>query len=251
MLANCVGINQICVDATYKLVWQGFPFLVVGTVDRAKKFHPLAFALTSTESELDFKFLFVAMKSTIEKLHDCEFCPRVLIADGALSIRNAFNAVFNADVMIMCYAHVVRNVSKRPVNNRKNMVSILNDMRYMNLASTVGEFTMLSKLFLKKYKKIEPEFAKYFQEQWLSGSHCNWFEAASIYDPSTNNNLEGIKQFFHCALHFRNNVLVFVNLFFRLQWNNQTNDYFSGAIAIGPIYCNRSENGSRFVHRIF
>lgn len=166
MLSNCVGINQICVDATYKLVWQGFPFIVVGTVDRAKKFHPLAFALTTSETEADFKFIFVAIKSAVEKMFGCEFCPRVLIADGAYPIRNAFEAAFIADVMIMCYAHVVRNVSKQPLNNRQNMNSILIDLRHMNLSSSVQEFQMLSKLFLKKYKKIEPAFVKYFQEQW-------------------------------------------------------------------------------------
>lgn len=30
MLKNCAGVNQLCVDATYKLNWNGYPFMVIG-----------------------------------------------------------------------------------------------------------------------------------------------------------------------------------------------------------------------------
>lgn len=191
MLSNCVGLEQICVDATYKLMWQGFPFLVVGTVDRAKKFHPLCFACCSNETEADFTFLFEAMKFTIEELFNAQFNPKILIADGSHAIRNAFKAVFNSEVMVMCYAHVLRNVTKRPLNNKKNRNPILKDLGRMNLARSPKEFKKMSKRFLKKWKKHEPEFMEYFEAQWLQ-THCNWYESAAIYTPSTNNNLEGM-----------------------------------------------------------
>lgn len=190
MLSNCIGLAQICVDATYKLVWNGFPFLVVGTVDRAKKFHPLCFACTSNERKEDFVFMFESMKSSISNIFNDVFDPTVLISDAALSIRNAFEQVFDAKVMIMCYAHVLRNITKRPLKDKRNKKQILADIRQMNLATSVESFQLLSKLFLVKWKDVEPDFVMYFEEQWL-GSHCNWYEAAAVYSPSTNNNLEG------------------------------------------------------------
>lgn len=198
MLSNCVGIDQLCVDATYKLVWQGFPFLVVGTVDRAKKFHPLCFAICSNERQEDFTFLFKTIKSSVEELYNEIFAPSILIADGAYSIRNAFEEVFgdSMQVMIMCYAHVLRNVSKQSLKNPKNKPKILDDIAKMNLAPSKKVFKMLSKLLLKKWRKTEPKFAEYFETQWLN-SHCNWYEAAAIYSPSTNNALEGIRSHDH------------------------------------------------------
>lgn len=192
LLSNCVGLDQVCCDATYKLMWQGFPFLVIGTVDRAKKFHPLCFACTSTERQEDFEFFFQALKSSVEKFYEEPFSPRILIADGAHSIRNAFETVFpdSVEKMIMCYAHVVRNVAKRTLNDKNNKSAILNDISQMNLAKSEMEFNMLSKWFLKKWNNTEPEFADYFENTWL-GSHCNWFEAASVFSPSHNNGLEG------------------------------------------------------------
>lgn len=106
MLANCIDLEQICVDGTYKLNWHGFPFEVVGTVDREKKFHPLCFACTTGETTVDYAFLFEAMRDTIHKLFNVQFKPMILIADGAHSIRNAFEQVFPFFlIMIMCYAH--------------------------------------------------------------------------------------------------------------------------------------------------
>jgi hypothetical protein len=55
-------------DATYKLIWQGFPVLVVGTSDRAKKFHAIGIAVTSAETEQDFVFLFEAIKVDFSKM---------------------------------------------------------------------------------------------------------------------------------------------------------------------------------------
>ena len=45
-------------DATYKLIWQGFPVLVIGTSDRDKVFHIIAVAVCSNERTADFEFLF-------------------------------------------------------------------------------------------------------------------------------------------------------------------------------------------------
>lgn len=47
----------------------------------------------------------------------------------------------------------------------------------------------MSQLFCSKWQSIEPDFVTYFEREWL-GAHCNWFEGAATYTPSTNNALE-------------------------------------------------------------
>lgn len=132
------------------------------------------------------------MRDSIADLFDVQFEPTILKADGADSIRNAFKQVFPVfSVMIMCYAHMMRAVTKRPLKDKRNRNAILSDIRKMNLAPTSEIFQMMSKLFLDKWQEVEPDLTEYFESEWL-GSHCNWFESAAIYSPSTNNNLEGI-----------------------------------------------------------
>ncbi|CAF2821308.1 unnamed protein product [Rotaria sp. Silwood2] len=58
-LLNMISMSQhIHADATYKLVWQGFPVLVIGTTDFNKAFHPFGLAICSNEKTKDFEFIF-------------------------------------------------------------------------------------------------------------------------------------------------------------------------------------------------
>ncbi|CAF4975592.1 unnamed protein product, partial [Rotaria socialis] len=58
-LLNIASISShINADATYKLVWQGFLVLIVGTTDLNKKFHPFGLAICSNEKTKDFEFIF-------------------------------------------------------------------------------------------------------------------------------------------------------------------------------------------------
>lgn len=129
------------------------------------------------------------MKTGIER-QGGTFAPTILISDASDAIRNGFDEVFDNTKKIMCFVHVERNCAKQPLNNNKNRKEILNDLKQMNIATSEDHFKELSRLFLDKYRDCEPEFVEYFERQWL-GDHCNWYEAASIYTPSTNNNLEG------------------------------------------------------------
>lgn len=193
MLKHCNGIEKLCVDATYKLVWNGFPFMVLGTIDRVKKFHALCFALCVNETTEDYRFIFDTLADNVLKLTGTIFEPRILISDAALAIRNAFSMAFPAhDLMVMCFVHVLRNVNKHKDKYKKeNKKEIIEGIMILQLAPSREIFDTMSALFIKKWKKKDPLFASYFQQQWLD-SHCNWFEGAAEYTPSTNNSLEGI-----------------------------------------------------------
>lgn len=182
--------KKICIDATYKLNWLGFPLMVLGTIDRAKRFHPLVYACCSHETGLDFEFIFKSVKDAIKIHFDHDFEPEVIIADGSDAIRNGFYNTFKSAVLdVMCYVHVLRNCCKQPFASKTNKSLIIEDIQKMHLSPNKSTFSMMSKLFCEKWAELEPNFVSYFKKEWLT-AHSNWFEGAAHYTPSTNNALE-------------------------------------------------------------
>lgn len=167
---------------------------MVGTIDRRKKFHALGFALCVSEKTEDFKFIFETIRDSVIKLTGKQSEPKILISDASDAIRNAFKLVFpGVDLQVMCYVHVLRNVTKQKDKYKKEHKNeIFADINTLHLASTPAIFQMLAVLFIKKWSKKDKTFADYFQKEWL-GTHCNWYEGAATYTPSTNNSLEGSK----------------------------------------------------------
>ena len=102
--------SHISVDATYKLIYQGFPVLLTGTTDIMKHFHPFGLAITSHETSEDFAFVFNSLKDVASKVLDgFIYCPKIVVADGAESITNGFSTAFSSffERRVMCFAHVI------------------------------------------------------------------------------------------------------------------------------------------------
>lgn len=178
LLKTLMTQNTICIDATYELNWLGFPLMVLGTVYRTKRFHPLVYACCSHERTIDYQIIFSCVKEAIKRHFDVEFEPEILIADTADPIRNAYYAAFDSVLDVMCYAHVIRNCRKRPFTSKHSKALLLDDIAKMQLAPNRETFEMMSKLFCEKWSSVEPDFVAYFQKEWL-GPHCNWFEGAA------------------------------------------------------------------------
>lgn len=177
-------------DATYKLVWQGFPIIIVGTSDRENTFHPFALAVMKGETTQDFEFVFRAVHN-----FNLEWQPSCLLADASEAITNGYINVFGQPaVRIMCYFHVVQNITKylRSAPAR-TCGHIRADIQALQHAQDDVTFQKASALFLKKWRRekdpVVVHFVQYFQDQWLS-SNASWFEGAAPGFPSTNNGLE-------------------------------------------------------------
>lgn len=115
LLRQAVNVAILHTDATYKLVWQGFPVLQIGTTDADRKFHPFGVAVCKNERAADFEFIFGALKNGINKITGKEIDPDALVSDAAISIHNGFKKVFphlTDDDIIMCWSHLRRAVSK-------------------------------------------------------------------------------------------------------------------------------------------
>lgn len=69
-LLGLAGQSRIVhADGTYKLMWQGFPLIVVGTTDANRKFVPTAFAICTGETTADYGFVFKGLQQAYTLLN--------------------------------------------------------------------------------------------------------------------------------------------------------------------------------------
>ncbi|CAF4253261.1 unnamed protein product [Rotaria magnacalcarata] len=166
LIKNCLNSNHICADATYKLIWQGYPVLIVGTTDKQCAFHPFGIALCINEKTSDF-----------------DYCPIILVADASGAITNGFINVFNVvEKRIMCWFHI-----------KKMKAELRRDIEFMQPIKNETIFDAAIKLFQQKWKAKEcppiNNFIDYFINEWYM-SNKGWFEGFTIGYPSSNNALE-------------------------------------------------------------
>lgn len=182
----------LCADATYKLLWQGFPVLVVGTTDLNRMFHLIGIAVCRSEKEEDFEFLFESVQKSAQKLLGCDVAPSALVCDAAAAIPNAFKKVFGDDnTVVMCWAHMLKNVQKKVaalVAEKADQKAILADITFLQTIATVKQFEQARSLFLAKWES-QVDFINYFMREWVA-KNANWYEGAAQHTPSTNNALE-------------------------------------------------------------
>lgn len=184
-------------DATYKLVWQGFPVLIVGTTDLNKCFHPFGLAICTNEKTKDFEFIFSGIQIGFEKLQLDTFKPKALVSDAADAIKAAFINVFGDDVKcVMCWAHMKRKIESRicHIDDKETQKEIMEDIEMLQLSSSKDIFDTATSLFFKKWTKMQKnqsvlDFMSYFEKEWID-SNNGWYEGVEFYVPSTNNALE-------------------------------------------------------------
>lgn len=117
LLKLACSIDILHADATYKLIWQGFPVLIIGTTNKNRKFYPLCLGVSTNEQEEDFEMMFSGLKEKVCSLFDHDLQPKVLVCDAAQAIKNAFILVFGSDTTVrMCWAHAKKNMQKK-LNN--------------------------------------------------------------------------------------------------------------------------------------
>lgn len=187
--------NNIHADATYKLIWQGFPVLVVGTTDRAKKFHPLCMAVSTSERKEDFQMLFETLRNCASDLYSHCWEPKSLICDAAKSIQNAFQGVFGQEATVkMCWAHAKKNIQDKveKLVDKKVQKALLKDIDMLHTATSSDMFKSALAAFLVKYADLE-NFLSYFNKEWIS-QNPNWYLGSSKGSPATNNALESFNR---------------------------------------------------------
>jgi hypothetical protein len=200
LLENTRNLDMVQADATYKLIWQGFPVLIVGTSDSQRQFHPFCLAVCTNEAEEDYKFLFNSLKYAVSLIQEQDFQPKILLADAAQAITNGLISAFNiTPLRLMCWAHVKTNVDKKlnMIKDKEIQAQVQGEIVVMQTATKRDIFDQASKLFFKKWANTThqgvSEFCSYFEKNWIR-INSNWFEGASQKTPSTNNGLEAVNR---------------------------------------------------------
>lgn len=85
-------VHVVHTDATYKLNWEGYPVIVVGTSDSNKKFHPICLSVSSDETKLSFQYVFQTLLQEAPTLK-----PTNLVADASVAIREALTRLLASD----------------------------------------------------------------------------------------------------------------------------------------------------------
>lgn len=192
LLRNSIGWQNICSDGTYSIVWQGFPIIDVGFVDRANHYHLTALCLTGRERTAEYEFVFETIQNAAQKLMQSEPHPNVLISDAAPAIRNAFyNSFASAKQNVICSVHVQRNISKFKYRSKVNKDLIMKDFAILKGSASKSEFDKATHLFLTKWELLEPEFCTYFDSEWLDDETQNWYAGYTSFAPNHNNGQEG------------------------------------------------------------
>lgn len=140
-------------DATYKLIWQGFPVLIAGTTDKNGKFYPVCLAVSTTETTEDFEMLFSGLKNSVLSIYGHSLQPSVLVCDAAKAIQNAFTNVFGSETIIrMCWAHAKKNIITKleQTVDKKKTNDILEDIDCLQAATSSQNFDVALELFVKK-----------------------------------------------------------------------------------------------------
>lgn len=206
LLQNATKNTVWCTDSTYKLNWQGYPLLIVGTFDAAKHFHLIAVAISKRETVDDFNFLFSSIKEGTNKIFGTVVKPQYIMSDAAPAIRNGFLKAFphneKAHFHLMCRFHVYKNVKESKLCDSENRKKIFHDLDIVAQSIDLEVFHHLSHLFIEKWKTIEPQFSKNFQIEWLTKCPL-WFSGANILAPSTNNGIEGFNSSIKRCFTFR------------------------------------------------
>ena len=186
----------MCADATYKLIWQGYPVLVVGTTDKQCAFHPFGISLCMNEQTNDYEFMFKSIQLTVERLYNIFYCPVILVADASAAITNGFINVFNViEKRIMCWFHVTKNMDSHlnTIKDKQNKAQLRLDIEFIQLLKNEEIFDAAIQLFIKKWKSKKclfiNNFVDYFINEWFK-SNKGWFEGFAIGYPSSNNALE-------------------------------------------------------------
>lgn len=212
LLLNCTMSDIVVCDATYKLLFSGYPLIVVGTVDMHKHFHLIAVALVSTETTDDYQWVFENVKTALFELLEFTYEPKILMSDAAIQIKKAFLNAFGHDkITKTCNFHVKKAIDlnlNRHVKAKEERTQIKADFDLIQSSSSLEQFELGVKLFIEKWGKY-PSFVEYFDTQWVKKVNDWWSgKGDPIKAPGTDNALEAFNGTIKKERTFRDRMLV-------------------------------------------
>lgn len=121
LLLSCDCSNQnnysmFGIDGTYKIVKEQHVLVRFGRIDMIRCYHPIAFMLTSHESQADYVFFYRSLSMIVCSLN-IALCIPYLMQDASKAEYAGINSVHPNVSLIMCYFHLKENVQKNWCKN--------------------------------------------------------------------------------------------------------------------------------------
>ena len=173
LMNNCSKKGVFHVDGTYKIFKAGFPLVVYGVTDLCGQFHPIAFFITSHETEDDF-FIFYSELLALTNSLKIHFDPKFIMQDALPASYNAATRLFPNATILMCYFHVKKNIKENKEECDDSVFeTMMKDIEYMHLATSELVFNKLLDKF-SKYKINNSVMYNYIYKQWLTSRYNKW-----------------------------------------------------------------------------
>ncbi|KAF4720142.1 hypothetical protein FOZ62_013312, partial [Perkinsus olseni] len=185
--------TMYALDGTYKLMWQGFPLLVLAAVDEHNHTFPVALCISGNERAEDYIKLLGSLNEIAPALGLNQWTPHVVLGDGAPSITAAMKEVFPGALRATCWFHAKQRIEfklKDLKTPQELLHAMITDICYLQICFTSAMFELGCLLYQKKYTQHNPDAITYLKDQWFTGDNSGWWEGASLRHPSTNNGVE-------------------------------------------------------------
>ena len=174
--------------------------------------------ITQVEETSDWIYMFSTLKSIIEKIHNENYEPNILLADCAAEISNGFNEVFDLAKRIFCWAHVERAIEthlpgkadKIESNNKKERQAILDDIRLFQKHTEYDNWIPIARLLINKWKEANysNDFIEYFQATYLKPHKIGWIDHYCDWAPCQTNSIESTNRYIKDKGTFRDRLSV-------------------------------------------
>lgn len=102
LLTIAVRVNHLHADATYKLIYEGYPVLLVGITDMNRSFHPCGIAITCSEKSEDYAFLFKSWKISVKFTCTCSDFLKQYLCIHTLGVGNTLDMLDFPDKATSC-----------------------------------------------------------------------------------------------------------------------------------------------------
>ncbi|GMF24797.1 unnamed protein product [Phytophthora fragariaefolia] len=167
-------------DATYKLTQVGYPVIVVGMSDKARRFHLLAIFIVSQQQQKHHGEVLQLLRRLFKAVTGTFFRVRYVMGDADAAQWNAVQEELAKDndlVFLMCYFHVDKKMYEKMRSKLPGMAaSVMSDLHELHFSSSEAAFHKKLHEVQERWDKTHDlvTFSAYFTKTWLDHRFWRW-----------------------------------------------------------------------------
>ncbi|KAE9265846.1 hypothetical protein PR003_g32329, partial [Phytophthora rubi] len=167
-------------DATYKLTQVGYPVVVVGISDRARRFHLLAIFIVSQQQQQHHAEVLELLRCVFEAVTEKPLRVRYVMGDADAAQWNAVHEVLARDndlMFLMCYFHVAKKIYEKTRGMLPDTAaSVMTDLHELHFSTCEESFHQKLAEVQESWAKPpgQARFSAYFSKTWLDDRFKRW-----------------------------------------------------------------------------